>query len=356
MLYGTVFFIIFLALSSELLKKKSEKRVLFSFAIFFLVLVNGLRDPFLYPDNINYYYYFSGYFSEAADGTLGWGYITLTKIIRFFTASYPVYFFIIAYIIVSSYAKVIKEYSPYKWIALIIFLLVNYFPSFFLLRQYLVMPFFFLCVKFTILRKPMPFFICLVLAIAMHTTAIIITPLYFLYGLPNTKSSMWLIAVGSVLAMLAFVAIGPLLSIVGSYYLQYFNMVQEEPAWQRAVMKIAIMAVYLFALRQSFYDVGINRILFYSFLFNVIICVGAINLFGVFRLREYFSIADFIGIPVILKSIRGAKKHRRIIVYFAVAIYVALLALSFVSFVEGANMFNNYQFFWEGRPVERQFL
>ena len=353
MLYYIVFFILFLALVAAMSKDKAVNNGLFIIAVASLIIFCGIRDPFIYPDNINYYYFFNGHFDYAEEGTLGWGYSTFTKLISFFTKSFPVYCFIVSWLIVGSYSKAIKKYSPYKWLSLLLFILVNYYPTFFLLRQYLVMPLFFLCVKFTLERKLIPYLICVALAFSVHTTSIIILPLYFLYGLKYSKFNMFLITVGSLAAMFAFMIIGPLLSFVGSYYLHYFEMTQEEPAWQRAVMKIAIMAVFIFALGKKAYEEGINRILFYSFLFNVIICIGAINIFGVFRLRDYYSIADIVGIPVILSSVKKSGSFKKMIVYISTVVYIVLLILSFISFVEGANMNNDYQFFWEGHPIDR---
>lgn len=353
MLYYIVYFILFLALLSSISKDKAVRKGLYSFAVFVLIVYCGIRDPFIYPDNINYYYFFNGHYDYADEGTLGWGYVTFTKIISFFTSSFPIYCFIVSWLIIGSYSKAIKEYSPYRWLSLIIFILVNYYPTFFLLRQYLVMPLFFLCVKFTLDRRIVPYLICVTLAFTVHTTSIVIFPLYFLYGIKYSKINMLLIAGGAILAMSAFMLVGPMLSFVGSYYLHYFEMTQEEPAWQRAVMKIAIMAVFIFALGKKAYDPGVNRILFYSFLFNVIICVGAINIFGVFRLRDYFSIADIVGIPVIFSSVNQSGSFKKAIVYVSTVVYIILLVMSFTGFVEGANMNNDYQFFWNGHPIER---
>ena len=354
MLYYIVFFILFLAFLSSLSKNKASKDMLFSIAVIALILFNGLKDPFLYPDNIAYYYYFNQHFDYAADGTLGWGYVTLNKIIYFFTSSFYVYCFIVALLITKSYTDTIRKYSPYKWLALLLFILVNYYSTFFLLRQYLVMPIFFFSFKYIIERKPIPFIICALLAFSIHTTALIIVPLYFLYGLKKTWYNMVVIIAGSVLVVLGLTIVGAQLTFLGDYYLQYFGLEQEEPAWQRAVMKVAIFGVFLYALWDHYYDEGINRILFYSFLMNVIICIGAMNIMGVFRLRDYYSIADFVGIPVILKYTRHYGSFKKIIIYSAVAIYIFLLILTFIRFVEGGNMLNSYQFFWNGTVHERE--
>ena len=118
--------------------------------------------------------------------------------------------------------------------------------------------------------------------------------------------------------------------------------------WQRTLLKIYIAGVYLFTLRKRFYDEGINRLVFYGMVFNVVICIAAMNIFSAHRLREYFSYADFIGVAIILKEASRIKNIKKPIVYFLVLVYVAALAISFNSFVQGGNMNNDYEFFWNG--------
>ena len=95
------------------------------------------------------------------------------------------------------------------------------------------------------------------------------------------------------------------------------------------------------------YKQGVNRVVFYSMFLNAVICFAAMNVFGVFRLREYFALADFIGVPVIIKHTMTFRKNKRLIVISLVLVYLILLLMSFDSFVKGDNMNDAYQFFWE---------
>lgn len=349
MYYGVVFFLLFLSFVSCLSRRYSVKRLLYCVAVFTLIIINGLRDPFIFPDNQNYFDFFKGDLSAADAGTLNFGYLFFNWIMGVFFPYFQLFCFFVAVIIICSYAKLILSYSPYICLSLLLYVFVSYLPSFFLLRQYLAMPFVFLSFKYVIRKERTKYWLSVLLAFSFHTTALIVAPVYYLYGLKYSKKNMMLIIAGTIAASLCFMAVGAIIGSLFPYYSQYVEMTAEEPAWQRALMKGYILLIYIFALKKHFYDVGVNRLIFYSMLMNVIICIGAMNIMGVFRLREYFSLADFIGIPVILyyaQQMRFPKKH---IVYFMAIVYIVLLFLSYDSFVNGGNIENKYQFFWEAR-------
>lgn len=353
MYYSIIYFLILLAFAANVLKKNSEKRLLFNYAVIFLALINGLRDPFIYPDNISYFEFFKGDFSAADEGTLNGGYLLFNWLMRCIFPHFQYFCVIVAFILCFSYAKLIKLYSPYIWLSLILYVLINYLPSFFLLRQYLAMPFVFFSFKYVIERKQMNYFICIMLAFSIHTTALVVLPLYYIYGLRYCKRNMIIILAGTIAASVGFMAIGAIIGSYFTYYSQYVEMSVEEPAWQRALMKAYILVVYIIGLRWDFYKEGINRLVFFSMLINVIICIGAMNIYGVFRLREYFSLADFIGIPIIFKAASRMRFPKKYLVYMMSVVYIFLLIMSYVSFVNGGNVENNYSFFWENNTYPK---
>ncbi len=321
--------------------------LLFNIALLFLCLICGLRDPFIYPDIENYYDWFYGDMSNMEEGSVNIGFLLLNKIVYLIAPSFFAFCFVVSAIVVSGYGRIIKLYSPYIWMSLLIYVLINYYPSFFLLKQYMAMAMFFVSIKYIISRERTKFFVFALLAFSMHTTAIAIFPLYFLYGIPCTKKNMFILLLGVGVLTAFLMEIGVLLGAYNAYYAQYLDMSSEGPAWQRAVMKVYIALVYFYALKRNVYNEGINRIIFYSMLFNVVICVGAMNIFGAFRLREYYSIADIIGLPLIVFYAKTSDGYKKYLVLCMTFIYAILLFISFVSFVTGGNMGDGYHFFWE---------
>ena len=240
----------------------------------------------------------------------------------------------------------IREYSPQIWVSLVLFILNNYYPSFFLLRQYLSIAVCLFSIKYIISRKPIQFFLCALLALSFHMTSIVFAPLYLLYGIQYSKRNMLLLVLGVFFAALLFSEGAALLNSISPYYAKYFGMEIEDSAWRRALMKVYIALVYLFIMRDRFYEDGINRVVFYCMLLNAFICVVAVNVFGVFRLREFFSLADIVGVPIMLKGVSDSRNIKKIVSYLLVAVYIFLLFVSFNNFITGENMHNAYQPFW----------
>ena len=179
MLYYILIVIIILAIFSKISNKKAEKNW-FLLAVIVLVGYSALRDGFLYPDISNYYDYFRGQY-ELDSENFGIGYKLLNDVCNLFSNSFQFELAIISIIVIYGYVKVIKEFSPYIWLSLILYVLGSYYPSFFLLRQYIALSIFMLSIKHIIKREPIKFGIYAIIAISLHATAVVIVPLYFQY-------------------------------------------------------------------------------------------------------------------------------------------------------------------------------
>ena len=182
---------------------------------------------------------------------------------------------------------------------------------------------------------------------SFHPTAILTVPLYSLYGMKKNFWNMSFLAVGSIIVVVVFVSLGQYVEKISVYYAHYFGQINDEPAWQRAAMKVYILVVYLFAMGAKFYHKGITRVVFYCLVFSVIICVAAMRVPIVYRLREYYALADFIGVPIILKQVMPMKTIKKHIVIALLIVYIVLLIISFNRFINSDNMNNMYRFVWE---------
>lgn len=328
---------------------RSDRRLsnfFYGIVICMLILFCGLRDPFLYPDSDNYYNFFRGDVNEFEEN-FGLGYTLLNRVSLMINSSYYFLMIVISCIVILSYAKAIKRYSPYVWLSIFLFVLTSYCPSFFLLRQYLAIAFSLYSIKYIVNREPVKFGFYVLLAMSFHFSAVFVVPLYYLYGIKNSKKNMLLLAIGSIAVILFFMAISSLIGMFSAYYAKYLDWDNDSPAWQRALMKSYFLGVYLLGTSKSFYKEGINRIIFYCCLFSVVIGIAAINLYAAHRIIAYFSIAEFIGIPIIIKEVSLNSRKRIPIVYCLLFVYIIVLIVSFVSFVEGGNINNEYQFFWK---------
>lgn len=348
-----LYYIIFVILVLAFIARKAGnniERTLYVIAILILILFCALRDGFLYPDIDNYYDYFRyGYTQLDLQEQFNFGYATLNHFCKLLSSSFQFLLLVVSLIILLLYSKAIKDYSPYIWLSLILFILINYYPSFFLLRQYLAIGVFLFSLRYVIKRKPIHYAICMIIALSFHTTAIVAIPVYLLYGIKNTKLNMSLVLIGSIVVIAVFFKFSTYIGLFSAYYAHYFEVEMEESAWKRALMKGFIFMVYLFIMRKHFYDKGINRLVFYCMVLNVVICIAAMNVMGVFRLREYFALADFVGIPIMIKQAKKMVSLNKLIALSMIVVYFVMLVLSFNSFIVGENMNNAYQFFWENK-------
>ena len=360
MLYLIPIIIIILWLINSSNKKRKVRTIngtikkfsLYPLAIFIIVIFNCLKDPFVYPDNIAYYDGFT--YNWDDEETVNFGYLFLNNFVKFIWKNFYLFSAIVAIIINIAYCKFIKDYSPNIWLSLLLFIFINYYPAFFLLRQYLAMPFVFMAIKYTIDRNHKMFLLSILLAYSFHTTSLVVFPLYYLYSLSYSKKNIILLIVITGVGCISLVTIGSFLSNYFPMYAHYLEIEAGDAAWSRAIMKIYIFCVFAFVLGKKCFDNNINKIVFISMIMCVIICVGAANIYGVYRLRDYYALADFVGVPIIINEANKCRGIKRFLIIFMVLIYIILLAYSFNSFVLGPNMLNDYQLFWEGVPRERE--
>lgn len=345
MLYYILFVILALAFLAKSSKKKTEN-VYYVIAVIVLMTYSALRNAFLYPDIANYYDYFRGQYGLDSEN-FGIGYKLLNDVCHLFSNSFQFELAVMSVIVIYGYTKVIKELSPYIWMSLLLYVLISYYPSFFLLRQYIALAIIMLSIKHIIKREMLKFGVCAILAISVHATAVVIVPLYFLYGLKYDVKNMILLAAGSVATVVLFFSLQGYVELVSAYYAHYFESFNEESAWMRAFTKVYIAVVYILVMKKNFYNEGINRIVFYCMLITVVISIAAVNVFSVHRLREYFSLAEFIGIPVMLKEVSRKSNSTKLITYLLLLVYLVVMVMTFNNFVTGPNMNNKYQLFWD---------
>lgn len=349
MLYYVVVVILVLSFIAHSVGRKSSRKV-YDFAILLLIVFSALRNAFLYPDIANYCDFFQ-YGKTPLLENFGTGYTILNQAVKLVFPSFQVLLAIISVVVIGSYAKVIKDYSPSIWLSLLLYLLINYYPSFFILRQYIAIAIILLSLKYVIKREPIKFGLCAIIAFSFHATALLAVPLYLLYGMKGNVKNMIILAIGCVLVDVMFMSAAQYVNLFSTYYAGYFETEVEESMWRRVLLKIYITAVYIFTLRKKSYEEGINRLVFYGMILNVVICIAGMNIFSAHRLREYFAYADFIGVPIILHEASKLRSLKKPFIYLLVAIYIGALAITFNNFVQSNNMNNEYEFFWNAKDM-----
>ena len=226
MLYNILYITIIFAFLAKLFGKKSDKWV-YPLAVGVLIVYSALKNPFIYPD-ISGYYDTYRYGADHVKDKLEYGYEFLNWAFRNLSSSFHFFLASISIIVISSYAKVIKDYSPYIWLSLILYILINYYPSFFLIRQYISMAIFIYSIKFIINRKPFYFGIAIFISMSFHPTVVLAAPLYLLYGMKNSKKNMIILTIGVIITVSMFMSLGKYVQMVSGYYASYFEFEHYE--------------------------------------------------------------------------------------------------------------------------------
>lgn len=323
----------------------------FKFAVAVLIIFSALRYPFDYADQLNYAsFFYKGYLYDdwATGENFNVGYSILNKLVHSISPSFQLLEVVISLFVVMGHAFFIKKYSPSIMLSLFIYVLVAYFWSLVTVRQYLAITVSLFSYIYVIERRLVPFLLTSIISIAFHTSAVIFFPVYFIYGLRETANTKYILFFGALFAILLFKIFSTYLVGNDAYYSTYL-ISEESSSWQRLIMKAYILILFIIVMGEEVYTKNINFLLLICFIFNIIIYVGGNGIYGVFRIREYFDICEFIGIPIMFCKTR--ESNNQIVLNLAICIYLALLVLSCYNTINMSAFPVEYKFYWDGVPV-----
>ena len=124
MFVGLLIIIFLLFLLSGTTKNRSKRNLCFSLTLILLILFNALKKYSLFPDQEIYEYMLNTLDFEW--GRVNVGYVVINKLIHSIWNNYSFLTFICATWVISSYATIIRKYSPYPWLSLFIFIIINF--------------------------------------------------------------------------------------------------------------------------------------------------------------------------------------------------------------------------------------
>ena len=178
------FFTIFagvLALISVRFEIKNKETIFF-LIVLPLALLDGLRWE-MGTDWTSYYSYFTDD-SYSVNGTFELGFIFYTETIKRFTDNYSIYLLITSLFIYIGICYGVFRITDRSFISL--FYLLGTIPWYAgSLRQMMACVFFVWAFKAVIDRQAIKYLILIILGVSFHTTIIVFTPMYLIYGLPT---------------------------------------------------------------------------------------------------------------------------------------------------------------------------
>lgn len=305
----------------------------FSVIIFFASLRSSVADTGAYVSM------FKSYPSDLSqiDGLLNGvakrypGFLVLTVILKKFTSDYNVWFTIIAVISGICVMIPLYKYSSNFGVSAFLFMASCQFSWMFNgMRQFLVASIIFACTGLVLRKKFIPYAIIVCLLSTIHTSALILIPMYFIVtGEPWNKRTM--LFVGAIILAILFTSkfTGVLEDVVENT--DYATSMEEfkETDDGTSIMRIAVESVPViiaFIYRNRIKDkltpiikLSINMSLVASGLYVISKIARSGIMLG--RLPIYFSMYNLILLPWLIKNIFN-KEEKRLVYYLMIILYL----------------------------------
>ena len=306
----------------------------FSVIIFFASLRSSVADTGAYISM------FKSYPSDLSqiDGLLNGvakrypGFLVLTVLLKKFTSDYNVWFTIIAVISGICVMIPLYKYSSNFGVSAFLFMASCQFSWMFNgMRQFLVASIIFACTGLVLRKKFIPYAIIVCLLSTIHTSALILIPMYFIVtGEPWNKRTM--LFVGAIILAILFTSkfTGVLEDVVENT--DYATSMEEfkETDDGTSIIRIAVESVPViiaFIYRNRIKDkltpiikLSINMSLVASGLYVISKIARSGIMLG--RLPIYFSMYNLILLPWLIKNIFN-KEEKRLVYYIMVVLYIA---------------------------------
>lgn len=293
------------------IRKKVKTKLFFIITICQLTALHGLVDPDVFPDLPGYCDTFKrissyGFNSIGDEGKLFTsmeiGFQIWIWIVSIFTSDTQLFLLINSALFLFCFYKVFYNLSPYFWFSILLLLLVNFNQSVFVLRQHLSLAILFLSYPYIISRDLKSFLLILFISYLIHKSSLIFFPVYFLYGIKNSK--IYLLSM-TACGIFSFLLI-PYISKIGSLFTRNEHFIENVSIGvaTKALIMGCVMLIYLLILKNNAIKIGLNKLVF---------TISAVGIFGNAlageagegRIFWSYYLVVLIQIPIILSYIHN---------------------------------------------------
>lgn len=313
---------------------KKQKKILYGLSLFVALYFSAFRDG-LGTD-------YQGYVEK-----LGWStklelqfeneifFVALSKIIESTILSPIFYFFVCSLVTVFGIWEYLSdEKNTFKFLGLLIFLSMPgmFFNTFNLTRQFFSTAIFLYSLKFINAKKILKYTICILIAMMMHTSAIILWPLYFVL---NKQYKLVAYFTFFIVAFILVYSLEPIITSIALFSGKYGLYVNTDEVMKSSTIVIIcniMVGYYMFFINRkqnekmsSYMTMGMNLFI----LFTVFSNLSYINFFF-FRISIYFIPAVCLAIPYILyKMIHSRDITSVICIVFALVYFLSFIINNF---------------------------
>jgi hypothetical protein len=341
-----IFFIVLLLLSCiaafDLTKKGTDvKQLIVFFMLGVFLVIAGLRSEY---EVISDWAVYSTYFQSAPPITsiFNWdyfisyqppfefGYFLLNAIIKAFTDSPYVFFFIVEFVICVLLYKSLKKYTKRVAIALLIYFTVLFTVlDVAYIRQGIAVGLFLFSIQYIEGRKLAHYFLWVTAAAAFHSSALVLYPLYFICNrVFSSKLVIVVLAISVLPFLLKIDVVSPLLYFFPDnprvdYYLATSKYSVSRPLSFTHAEFLLVLTVLLsyrkridkLRLNNAYLNIFINLFVIYGILIFLFFGVSVVSA----RLKFYFLTSFLIIFPAVLGLLN---ENSRLIGYFMLVLYL----------------------------------
>lgn len=333
-----------------------NKRYFFLSSGFVLILFSGLRGDFC-ADYKNYVDYFTlinnnysfneiihtNFYNEK-------GFVLLNKIIGVFTNSNVIFIIILSSITIFMYYVVLKKYSKIPFLSILLLVGIgSYYDSFNVTRQILSASILFYGINYMIKKDFIRYCMLACIAGAIHRTAFLVIPFYFLLITKVTKKKIILYCVISLFFYLELPRIIGIIRVVFPAYENYSEFLgYGNIKWIFLPVSISVFVVAvtrLYKVDSKFRELPETTITLNALFLYVLFTFLGLQSQMVARMATFVQPFVLILIPNILYYYKNKKEK-----YILVVIIIILAVLYPYITLKGTG-YDPYYFIWESRNI-----
>ena len=328
-----------------------------------LLLFSGLRNKSVGVDTLTYFTRFTKIsvldYSQMLKVTSGFsdtGYYYSAWVFSRIINNEQVWLAFISFIYMLGVALVCYWESPdYSFSMLYIYCIGLFFFSMTGLRQTLAMGFVMISYLFVVKRKPILFFLVILLASQMHKSALVFLIIYPLANL-KTGWARLLVVIAFFILVLAF------RNTIGAWIIEYLpeDLIDERiTGYMKSTTQytasgfVIQLFMYIFCMRYHdsvVEDLPHREVLYNLAFFSLVFQAAAMSIAEFFRVSMYFSWTFMVLIPICMQYERDQRNYE----FVRMMIVIAFVAYFFYSTLDSCGIMP-YRFFWQAAPTAETF-
>ena len=327
-----------------------RKKIVTVISFTILILLAALRSPEVGTDTANYVFGYNKIANQNFSGifdVVRWeeGYVLLNKIISIIFNNEQALIIITSLLCTGLIFLFVYKYSVNTVFSIYLYIsLFYYFASFNIIRQYLAIGIILLAYKFILERKFFKYLLLILLAASFHQLALLLLPIYFLYGMKLNKRNVLLLTLGSIILIYGFEKIIQLAFRIFPTYQGYVDTnLFEGGGLLTSLISFSVLAFGLYIkITNNIKEKEFDFLLVLVFLsFIVALLSMQASIFN--RVGYYLNIFYITFIPLAVSKVREVKL-KTIYVYI---VFCFTFLYFIVRLIEGWHGILPYQFFFE---------